>query len=293
MKNPQRKYKTMNELLPIEVLPIIPSPLKIQGGKRKIIDWLRKEFPPHQKYIEPFVGSGTVAMNSTIQPMRLSDTNPAIISYLKYCQEFSETAGVKLLKKLKSWNSELVNGGKDFYYKFRTEYNREPTPERFLMINHLCFNGMIRFNKDGIFNVPYGQVKEITEARMLSWISRTMTMKERFALATIVKCPYSDTVDYARDYPDVFIYCDPPYAGREATYYNSWTELDEEKLAEALGSIKGKFAVSTWISAGNMGNPNLKKYWKQYNVSSRFHQYMVGPKGKNRPGVIEGLIKNY
>lgn len=43
-----------------------------------------------------------------------------------------------------------------YYYEVRERFNAEYSPRDFLFLNRSCFNGMIRFNKEYKFNVPYG-----------------------------------------------------------------------------------------------------------------------------------------
>jgi len=37
----------------------------------------------------------------------------------------------------------------------RDRFNREASPYDFLFLNRACFNGMVRFNRKGGFNVPF------------------------------------------------------------------------------------------------------------------------------------------
>lgn len=43
----------------------------------------------------------------------------------------------------------------DHYYKVRERFNKHGKSLDFLLLNRACFDGMIRFNRAGGFNVPF------------------------------------------------------------------------------------------------------------------------------------------
>ena len=61
----------------------IPS-FKLFGGKSYLEKWIRSYFPPHDVYIEPFGGAGTVLLNKDKSKVEIySDANAKFVAILK------------------------------------------------------------------------------------------------------------------------------------------------------------------------------------------------------------------
>jgi DNA adenine methylase len=89
------------------------------------------------------------------------------------------------------------------------------------------------------------------------------------------------------------IYCDPPYLGRYADYYNNWTEEHEATLARALSITPAKFVMSSWHHNDYRENIAIPKYWSSFNILTRDHFYHSGAKEENRKPIVEALICNF
>ena len=92
-----------------------------------------------------------------------------------------------------------------------------------------------------------------------------------------------------------FVYADPPYAGRHVDYFNSWSERDEEDLANILKSAPCHFVLSTWHSNEFRENEFLKNNWNAPGVHlfTRKHFYHVGSTEDLRHPMFEALITNF
>jgi DNA adenine methylase len=89
------------------------------------------------------------------------------------------------------------------------------------------------------------------------------------------------------------IYCDPPYHGRYADYYNGWTSDDEHDLYELLLHTKAYFILSTWHHNDYRENEMVKKYWNKFNIVTKDHFYHSGGKIENRNSIVEALVFNF
>ena len=58
-----------------------------------------------------------------------------------------------------------------------------------------------------------------------------------------------------------FIYCDPPYIGRNVDYYDSWSEDEETKLKKMLISNNNYFMLSTWDHNKYRKNEYVDTLW--------------------------------
>lgn len=89
-----------------------------------------------------------------------------------------------------------------------------------------------------------------------------------------------------------FIYCDPPYIGRNVDYYDSWDEQSESSLHKLLTSSSANFMLSTWDHNDYRQNDYIHKYGA---TAKRLHKntFIVGAKETNRNPVVEALLTNY
>lgn len=69
---------------------MIKSPLKWAGGKTRVLPELLKHLPKADCLIEPFVGSGTVFMNTEYRRYVLCDSNRALINFFRALREDPE-----------------------------------------------------------------------------------------------------------------------------------------------------------------------------------------------------------
>lgn len=104
---------------------------------------------------------------------------------------------------------------------------------------------------------------------------------------------FEKTIEMSKDYEKAFIYCDPPYLGRNANYYDGWNEEKEVQLKEALIVSKKQFMVSTWDYNQYRKNEYLEKIWNFCEKVNIEHFYHIGAKENNRTPIIEALLLNY
>lgn len=195
------------EALPIEE----PTPrnwqrpfLKWAGGKYSLLPELDRLIPAGKRLVEPFVGGGSVFLNSEKhESFLLADINADLIN-LYQMLEVDHIRVCSLAKILfERANSEVA------YKELRDEFNnqRMGAPERaaaFLFLNRHCFNGLIRYNRDGFFNVGWGKY----EAPYFPEIE-IKAFKQKSHKCVFLNAGYRRTLALAGE-GDV-VYCDPPY----------------------------------------------------------------------------------
>jgi DNA adenine methylase len=273
---------------------IIVPPIKIQGKKTQLIEWLTTciNLDDEQLYIEPFMGSGVVGINIAKKKALFADSNPHIINF--YNEVKNGTINPPIVKGfLEKEGQKLSEFGVEHFKFIRERFNAEGNPIDFLFLNRSCFNGMIRFNKSFKFNVPYGHKPE----RFAQAYITKITNQIKYVQGLIemndweFKCQdFRKTLSEANS--DSFIYCDPPYIGRHVDYYDSWTEEDEFDLKKYLEASNCSFGISTWHSNTYRRNEYLQTLWADYNIATTQHFYHVGAKESNRNEVLEALITN-
>lgn len=270
-------------------------PLKCQGIKTKLTEWI-KDHSTHENngiWIEPFMGSGVVGFNIAPRRAIFADVNLHIINFYNAIKSGKVTAGIAK-EFLETEGSLLRKHGEDHYYAVRERFNKDFSPLDLLFLNRACFNGVMRFNKKGLFNVPFGHKPErfakayITKiTNQIKYVSQATSQFDwQFICSDFRKVIASAS-------QGDFIYCDPPYIGRHVDYYNSWNEKDEQELYELLKETPAKFILSTWHSNKYRTNSAIEKYTHYFTILTREHFYHVGASENNRNPMLEAIVLNY
>jgi DNA adenine methylase len=280
--------------LPREIAKVGVPPLKCQGIKTKLVPFIAQSirWEGNGVWIEPFLGSGVVAFNVCPKDALLTDTNRHIVQFY-----LDLRAGVINQHVVRDYlietGNKLAKRGQDFYYEIRDEFNGRGGSLRLLFLNRCCFNGVMRFNRRGHYNVPFGHKPErftrsyITKiANQVQWAQSVLRDRDwRLEVAD-----WSDPLAKAR--PGDFVYMDPPYIGRHADYYNTWSERDALKLSAAAGQLPCRFAVSMWKANKYRSNGHLDTDWQGCSVKTFRHFYHIGSKEAFRNEMTEALAGN-
>lgn len=270
---------------------VIIPPIKCQGIKTKLVPFILEhvERPGDGLWIEPFVGTGVVAFNLTPERALLADKNSYIISLYQGIQDGRINSGT-VREFLEYHGAMLEQGGEAYYREMREAFYQNGDPLYFLFLNRSDFNGMIRFNRQGKFNVPFCRKPNrfskayITKiCNQVSAVSRIMAGKDwRFSCA-----PWQETLQQARE--GDCVYLDPPYIGRDTSYVGEWTEEDAVLLAEYAHASPAAVCLSMWKENAFRRNEHLYQYWSDFKWYEWEHFYHVGAKETNRHAMTEVL----
>lgn len=276
-------------------MKILIPPIKCQGIKSKLVKWIdeTRQWDNKGVWIEPFMGSGVVGFNLKPRKALFCDMNPHLISFYQGINNGAITP-IVVREFLESEGSKLVKEGADYYYEVRKRFNTEKSPLDFLFLNRACFNGLIRFNRKGEFNVPFGHKPErFSKAYITKIVNQVTWVAKRASLSdwTFLRQDFRGTLSCATEAD--FIYCDPPYAGRHTDYFNTWDETHEKSLYESLKATQARFILSTWHSNEHRENSAISTFWSEFNVITRAHFYHVGAKESNRKPMLEALVTNF
>ena len=133
--------------------------LKWAGGKYPLVDEIRRYLPAGKRLIEPFVGAGSVFLNTDYEEYLLADINADLISLYNIVK----TQPDNFVRDAKVMFSGEFNQS-EMFYALRSEFNHSQDPYRravlFLYLNRHCYNGLCRYNSRGEFNVPFGRYKK-------------------------------------------------------------------------------------------------------------------------------------
>ena len=276
-------------------MKVLIPPIKSQGIKTKLVPWIAEYIPDdfNGTWIEPFMGTGVVAFNLAPKKALLCDSNPHLINFYRSLAD-GEISEIIVRDYLNREGSLLLQHGESHYYNIRDRFNQTAKPLDFLFLNRAGFNGMIRFNRKGEFNIPFcrkpnrfAQAYVTKIVNQVASISKILAAKEFQFLCQ----NFEQTIQTAKQ--GDMIYCDPPYIDRHTDYFNSWSEQDERNLYRLLAASPAKFMLSTWHHNDYRRNEYIDNLWNQFNIRNREHFYHVGAKEKNRNPMVEAIVSNF
>lgn len=283
-------------------LKTIVPPIKSQGIKTKLVPWINDVIiqagidPIASTWIEPFFGTGVVGFNSGFTNHIVSDTNPHIIEFYNSLKEGSLSVN-QVRAYLEETNDLLSHADEEgyvYYREVKDRFNNDFSPLDFLFLSRAGFNGMMRFNKKGKWNIPFckkpNRFAQAYRTKIINQVSQVQEILQDSEW-TILNQSFEDTILSAKE--GDLIYCDPPYYGRYVDYYNGWDEDDEHRLFELLRNTKAKFILSTWHHNDYRENIMIEKYWNQFNIITKDHFYHSGGNIQNRKSVVEALVCNF
>lgn len=214
--------------------------LKWAGGKYGLVEDIQRYLPEARKLVEPFVGAGSVFLNTDYEHYLLADINPDLINLYNLLKERPQ----EYIAEAQRWFTP-DNNRKEAYLSIRAEFNRSDDVMyrslAFLYMNRFGFNGLCRYNQKGGFNVPFGSYKKpYFPQQELEFFA------EKARRATFVCEGYTETFKRARK--GSVIYCDPPYAPLSTTanftsYASNGFSLDDQAaladMAEKAANHRG------------------------------------------------------
>ena len=270
---------------------VIVPPIKCQGIKTKIVPFIMEKVDRDEDsiWVEPFVGTGVVAFNVAPKRALLCDKNQYIIAFYQGIQDGSITSA-KVREFLEYHGSNLEKLGSQYYKKMRDRFNENGDPLYFLFLNRSDFNGMIRFNRQGQFNVPFCQKPNrfskayVTKiCNQISNVSNIMQGKDW----TFMCCSWQKAFEYVGE--NDYVYLDPPYIGRDTSYVGEWPESEAIQLADYAHKTPANVCLSMWKENEFRRNEHLFDYWSDFKWYEQDHFYHIGARESNRHPMIEVL----
>lgn len=174
--------------------------VKWAGGKQGLAETLVTYFPtPIRKFYEPFIGGGSVLFTMTPDAAVVGDQNEWLLeTYAAIRDDWKKVAAIL---------DTLPNTRTDF---LRIRSVRPESLDlfaraaHFIYLNKTCFRGLFRVNRQGGFNVPYGEYQRAYyDPKNLQAAAKALSHVE------------IRSTDFELTLHDVtkedFVYLDPPY----------------------------------------------------------------------------------
>jgi DNA adenine methylase len=236
------------------------------GGKQPFLSRYGSRIPRfHGRYIEPFLGSGSVFFyiqrtQSRPTDSLLGDRNLQLILTFYAVRDEPK----KVFKDLDDLRNRYLSSTdrRLFYEAARASYNANlPTadPATFIFLNRTCWNGLYRTNLNGEFNVPHGTFKgEPPFPTEVELLNASAALQQAQLRASSWENVLSSAVK------EDFAFIDPPYysdvVGNSTKYGRDSFLLDDHKrLIRALVELS-KRSVPFMLT--NSAEPELVELYK-------------------------------
>lgn len=271
------------------------SPFFYVGDKFKLLPAILPRFPETiNRFVEPFVGGGSVFLNVAAKRFLLNDVDANLIALHRHLLDQAareddwlrglETA-IRRFGLSRSFREDVVppelkrQYPKTYFAKFnkagfealRDAYNagdrtgKEALDDLFLLLVY-GFNRMLRFNGKGNFNLPVGNVdfNANVENALHGYFDRVRGRDIRFS-----SLDFREFLTRTDPTPDDFVYLDPPYLIAESEYNKIWKPEDDRDLMRLVDDLHARgvrFALSDVTHYRGRTNGPLLEWIGKYHV---------------------------
>ena len=295
--------------------------LKWAGGKRQLLGEIFSRLPStfgeneFRQYAEPFLGGGAVLIEmfnrKKIDSAVVFDSNIDLILCYQVVKDHVQEL-IESLDELKtSYHAKKPGATKGFHWglvAFNKNIGQKNTSwstekkvlhsARFIVLNKLCFNGLFRVNREGIFNVPPSDLndKAIFSASNLEAVSEILQNVDIF------HGDYSAALEYINS--NTFVYFDPPYRPLTKTSFvayskSDFTDKEQGHLADVCIDLTPDVKVMVSNSNPKTITPSDDFFDRIYPNTAGFVHHPVlanraiNSQGSSRTGTGELIITNY
>lgn len=261
--------------------------LKWAGGKSKLASFIESKMSETRgkRLVEPFAGSAAISLALEFDAYLLNDINTDLINLYRTLasekQDFIQYAKSFFIPE---------NHLEDAFYQLRDRFNgSQDITERsaiFIYLNRHAFNGLCRYNKKGLFNVPFGHYKKpplFPEKGMQDFLSKSDRMVfQNLDFKEIIINTNSNDI----------IYCDPPYVPLNETasftaYSQGSFNLDDQTQLADL--VRTQAPQTSGILISNHDTPFTRKIYQTAQIEELDVQRNIAAKGSSRKKVKELL----
>lgn len=279
---------------------IVRSPLFYVGDKYKLMREIRSYFPQQiGRLIEPFVGGGSVFMNSDAPICLANDIDYYVIQLHNWLCSYRDNSDC-----LMSEITDIINYyglsfslvrdeipqdlrktypktyfakfNKDAYNALKKDFNSSGKTDlcRLYLLLIYGFNRMLRFNGKGDFNLPVGNVdfNQNTKEAIFNYLN--VINNRQVTFSSLDFRIFLSNIDYQ---PDDLVYLDPPYLITFSEYNKLWNEETEKALLAILDALNHRgvrFAISNVTHYKGRENSIFSEWMNQYSVHSIKSNYI-------------------
>jgi DNA adenine methylase len=262
--------------------------LKWAGGKGALLPQFSPHFPApgtYQRYFEPFMGSGAVFFH--LQPAQsfLFDINPQLIEAYRVVRDTVE----ELIAALQVHYYDA-----HYYYEVRAQLPATLSPvqraARLIFLNHTCYNGLYRENRQGQFNVPFGRHRNPTICDVAGLRAASAALQR----AHLDVLDFENVLTSAA--PGDLLYFDPPYEPLSPTSNftsytaHGFTSADQRRLADVFRALDRRGCL---LMLSNSSAALIYELYQGFQIHDILARRAINSKRDGRGTVKELLITNF
>ena len=279
--------------------------LKYRGGKVREIQYYAKYIPnSFGRYLEPFFGGGATYFYLEPDSAIINDINKPLMTFyaqvrnsfhvvhaqLKELQrQYDQNQAEYFKRKKKSPKRRVPNANEALYYHIRDMYNGI-VPSEYLdavlyyFINKTAYSGMIRYNADGHYNVPFGRYKNFNTELLIAAHAKLLEK------ARILNGDYSIVFDDSQE--NDFMFLDPPYDCifndyGNIEFENGFDETQHRRLADMFKRLRCKALMV-------IGKTQLTEELYRDYIKDEYHKsYSVNIRNRFRSEARHIIVTNY
>lgn len=253
---------------------------KWSGGKKDELSKILPHIPNNYSiYIEPFIGGGALYFNLNPKKAVINDIHKELIDFYQNIKD----GNINLIYEFMKTNLNY----EETYYNIRAFKceNSLDSANKFYYLRKTCFRGMLRYNKKGEFNIPYGRYKtcnfeELKNENYEKLLKNTEIFNKNYEY---IFENYNNS--------DNFMFLDPPYDSEFTDYgYCKFDKEEQKKLAKKFKETRIKCLMvigKTDFIQELYKDYIVEEYEKKYKF--KIHSGRVG----DEINVKHLIIKNY
>ena len=277
--NTDEKQSVASSTIRESLKPIV----KWSGGKK---DELKKILPhipsKYSMYLEPFIGGGALYFHLNPECAVINDVHKELVDFYQSIKD-GHTDDIY------QYMSDHPNE-EEIYYQVRDGHGDATlstleNAKRFYYLRKTCYRGMLRYNKKGKFNIPYGRYKTYNFEAI-----KNPQYEQLLQRTDIFNLDFENIFEMYND-ENNFMFLDPPYDSKFTDYgYCTFDRKNHEVLANCFKKTK----IKCLMIIGK--TPFIEELYKDYIVEEydkkyrfKLHSNRVGDEINTKHLVI----KNY
>ena len=278
--------------------------LKYRGGKSREISRFFNYLPnDFSRYVEPFFGGGALYFYLEPNCAIINDLNLKLMTFYRQLRDqyplmreqldeiqkiYEKNQSCYSTKKSILPNERVPNDNETFYYKMRELFNHPDDSYLegvvYFFINKTAYSGMIRYNSNGEYNVPFGRYPNLNTKLVTKQHSTLLKRAELF------------NTDYEEIFKmltkEDFVFLDPPYDCIFNDYgnidmMNGFDETEHRRLANHFRNLPCRALMIIGKT------PLTKELYGEFIFDEYYKNYAVNIKNRFKNDKMHIVVKNY